>query len=214
MRGPQANPSRPPARAAGEWCAGLPARLSLARGWLFRAILVLCLVLAGQSAEPPQFSENQVKGAFLTKFAMFVEWPGKPAGGGKTPVIIGILGEDPFGPPFEEALKKETINGRPFDLKRLKDPREAGACQILFVSASEGPRLTEVLAAVRHQPILTIGDQERFAHRGGMINFIKQDGKIRFEVNTTAVEAGGLKMSAKLLQVAIPVTPDVPKGEP
>jgi hypothetical protein len=155
-----------------------------------------------------------VKGAFLTKFAMFVEWPGKPAPGGQAPIVIGILGDDPFGPQFETALAKETINGRPFALKRLKDPQEAGGCQILFVSASEASRLPDILVATRHQPILTVGDHERFAHRGGMINFLKRDGKVRFEVNTAAVAAGGLKVSAKLLQVAIPVTPDATKGEP
>lgn len=156
-----------------------------------------------------------MKGAFLTKFAMFVEWPGKPAPGGQQPIVIGILGDDPFGPQFEEALAKESINGRPFALKRFKDPQEAGGCQILFIGASEGPRLAEILAATRHQPILTVGDQERFAHRGGMINFVKQNGKVRFEVNTAAVTAGGLKVSAKFLQVAIPITPDPPaQAEP
>jgi len=174
------------------------------------------LLFAGMthSAEQPQFSENQVKGAFLTKFAMFVEWPGKAAPGDKTPIVIGILGDDPFGPQFELALTKETVNGRPFALKRLKDPQEAGGCQILFVGASEAARLPEIISAIRKQPILTVGDQERFAHQGGMINFVKQGGKVRFEVNTVAVETGGLKMSAKLLQVAIPVTPDEPKGAP
>lgn len=185
-----------------------------ARRWLFLVIAFIIAAGTGNPAEQPQFSENQVKSAFLTKFAMFVEWPGKPVPGGQTPIVIGILGDDPFGPQFELALAKETINGRPFALKRLKDPQEAGGCQILFVSASERPRLPEILAAVRKQPILTVGDQERFAHQGGMINFVKQGSKVRFEVNSAAVEAGGLKMSAKLLQVAIPVTPDATKGEP
>jgi len=193
------------------------------RGWLagllvcWRAFLIMAFLLAagsGQPAEPPQFAENQVKGAFLAKFAIFVEWPGKPVPASQTPIVIGILGDDPFGPQFESALAKETINGRPFALKHLKDPQDASGCQILFISASEGARLPGILAATRNQPILTVGDQERFAHQGGMINFVKQDGKIRFEINTAAVEAGGLKMSAKLLQVAIPVTPDAKKGEP
>lgn len=189
--------------------AGLPAR------WpAFLAIAFLMAAGSGNPAEPPQFAENQVKGAFLTKFAMFVEWPGKPVPSAQTPIVIGILGDDPFGPQFELALTKEAVNGRPFALKRLKDPQEAGECQILFVSASETARLPEILAATRKQPILTVGDQERFAHRGGMINFVKQGGKVRFEVNAAAVAAGGLKVSSKLLQVAIPVTPDATKGEP
>src|SRR5436190_11300465 len=165
-----------------------------ARRWAFLVIAFILAAGTSNPAEQPQFSENQVKGAFLTKFAMFVEWPGKPVPGGQTPIVIGILGEDPFGPQFELALAKESIKGRPFTLKHLKDPQEAGGCQILYVSSSESPRLPEILAAIHKQPILTVGDQERFAHQGGMINFIKQDGKVRFEVNTAAVAAGGLKM--------------------
>ena len=187
--------------------------IRFSRLWAFLVIVFLLAAGSSHPAEQPQFSENQVKGAFLTKFAMFVEWPVKPVPGGQTPILIGILGDDPFGPQFEAALAKETVNGRPFLLKRLKEPQEATGCQILFVCPSENPRLPEILAATRKQPILTVGDQERFAHQGGMINFVKQGGKVRFEVNTAAVEAGGLKMSAKLLQVAIPVTPDATKGD-
>jgi hypothetical protein len=188
-------------------------RIHAVRRWAFLSIAFIISALISRSAEP-QFSENQVKGAFLTKFAIFVEWPGKPSPAGQVPVVIGILGDDPFGPQFEVALAKETVNGRPFALRRIKNPQEAVGCQILFISASEEPRLPDILAATRKQPILTVGDHERFAHRGGMINFVRQEGKVRFEVNTAAVEAGGLKMSAKLLQVAIPVTPEAPKAEP
>src|SRR4026208_1357302 len=131
-----------------------------ARLWAFLVIVFILATDSSHPAEQPQFSENQVKGAFLTKFAMFVEWPGKPAPGGQTPILIGILGDDPFGPQFEAALAKGTVNGRPLVLKRLKEPQEAAGCQILFVCPSENPRLPEILAATRKQPILTVGDQE------------------------------------------------------
>lgn len=165
-------------------------------------------------AQQPQKVEYQVKGAFLVKFAMFVEWPAGTFPDARAPITIGILGDDPFGSEFETALKREVANGRPFSLKRSQTPQELTDCQILFVSASESQRVPEILDAMRNKPVLTVGDHEQFAHRGGMINFIKEGGKVRFEVNTAAIEASGLKISVKLMQVAKPVTPDVVKGKP
>lgn len=180
--------------------------------WL--AILLLLFRGLLSAAEAPQSLEYQVKGAFLVKFAMFVEWPVKTFPDAKTPITIGILGHDPFGSEFETALGKEVANGRPFNLKRFKSPEELADCHMLFVNASESERLPEILNAIRNKAVLVVGDHERFAHRGGMVNFIKEGGRVRFEVNTAAVEASGLKISAKLLQVAKPVTPDVAKGKP
>lgn len=182
----------------------------MAAAWLIVLLLAAGLV----RADEPQYSEYQVKGAFLAKFAMFVEWPEKTFPSKQTPVVIGILGEDPFGPQFEAALKREGANGRPFVLKHFNTPKELTDCQILFVGASESQRWQEILEAARHKAILTVGDQERFARRGGMVNFIKEGDRLRFEVNAAAVEAGGLKMSAKLLQVARLVTAEPTKGAP
>ena len=183
-------------------------------GWAAGCFIAWLLVAGLARAADPQFSENEVKSAFLAKFAMFVDWPEKTFPDKQSPMVIGIIGEDPFGPRFDAALGKESLNGRPFALKRFKTANEAAGCHILFVSASESERLPEILEAVRGKGILTVGDQERFAHRGGMLNFFKEAGKLRFEVNTPAVQASGLKVSSKLLQVARVVTPDPVKGRP
>lgn len=165
------------------------------------------------SAEQSPYEENQVKGAFLAKFALFVEWPKSAFASMNSPLTIGIIGEDPFGPQYEALLRKELANGRPFKVGRFQNPDEIKDCQILFVSSSESERLSDILKAVAGRPILVVGDQERFAHRGGMVNFVKDGGKLRFEVNTVAVESSGLKMSAKLLQVAKQVKAEPSKGD-
>jgi hypothetical protein len=177
-------------------------------------ILVLALLIRAWpgSTQQPQYSEYQVKGAFLVKFAMFVEWPVKSFPDARTPITVGILGEDPFGGDFETALKSEVANGRHFELKRFKKLQELTDCHMIFVCAPESQQLPEILQATRDKAVLIVGDRDRFAHEGGMVNFIKEGGKVRFEVNTSAIDAHGLKMSAKLLQVSKPVTPDTAKG--
>jgi hypothetical protein len=182
----------------------------LARAWVL--ILLLLVQAWSGNTQQGQYSEYQVKGAFLVKFAMFVDWPTRSFPDAGTPITIGILGEDPFGDEFETALKSEIANGRHFELKRFRNLQELTDCHMIFVSAPESQRLAEILSATRDKAVLIVGDRDRFAHEGGMVNFIKEGGKVRFEVNAAAIEARGLRISAKLLQVSRPVTPDGAKG--
>jgi hypothetical protein len=173
--------------------------------WASAVRVVLCALLlegAWCGANPPSL-ETQVKAAFLTKLAMFVDWPPGVFPNEAAPVCIGILGEDPFGRLAEEAALAERVNGRRVHIRRLRDVKEVTRCQILFIGGGgEAGRLEEMLQALAGRPILTVGDQPDFTQRGGMVNFIKEEGRIRFEVNLAATDAAGLKLSAKFLQVA------------
>ena len=174
-------------------------------GWLGALGLALLYAPFGRSEEPAKFSEYQVKGAFLVKFAMFIEWPAGTFPDPRSPIRLGIFGDDPFGPEFEKALQREVANGRPFVLQRCQKPQEAAECHILFITTSEAGHLAKILEAVRGKPVLTVGDQEGFAEHSGMINFFKEGGKVRFEVNAAAIQEARLKVSAKLQQVSRPV---------
>ena len=177
-------------------------------------LLMLLIAIAAQGADSTRFSEYQVKGAFLAKFPMFVDWPEKTFANVGSPIVIGILGDDPFGPNYEAALSQEIVGGRSFVVKRFKEPKDVSNCQILFVSNSESQRLPEIFEMAQKRAVLTVGDQERFAHRGGMVNFFKEGGKLRFEVNAAAVGAAGLKVNSRLLQVAKVVVSEPTNGAP
>lgn len=165
--------------------------------------LIACLGAEGRaSAETPVSLEYDVKSAFLVKFGMFVEWPTNTLNAAKSSnFTIGILGDDPFGVRFDEAVKKETVRGRTVQLKRARNLTELADCQIVFISASESVRMAELIGALAGKGILTVADEPGFASRGGMIGFIKEAGKIRFEINPGAAEKAGLKLSSKILQV-------------
>jgi hypothetical protein len=181
---------------------------------LIVTLLLLLVTNLADGAEPTKFSASEIKGAFLVKFAMFVDWPENAFANARSPIVIGILGDDPFGPSFEAAVSREVAGGHPFVVKRFKELKDVNDCHILFVGNPESQRLPELFERVEKRHILTVGDQERFAHRGGMINFIKEGSKLRFEVNVAAVEAAGLKVSSRLLQLAKPVTTEPTKGGP
>ena len=153
-------------------------------------------------AKAPPPSEYQLKAVFLYNFAKFVEWPAESFADDQSPIILGILGEDPFGDTIDQIIKGKTIKDRELTIKRFEKIEKLEACHILFISSSEEKRLEEILETLRDSSVLTVGEMKQFARSGGMINFTVRESKIRFEINVDAAERAKLKISSKLLKLA------------
>lgn len=156
----------------------------------------------GALAQSREASEYQVKAAFLYNFAKFVEWPSDAARDSSDPITICIIGQDPFGTVLDEAVQGKTISGHKLVVRRSKPGQSWKGCQIAFISSSEGKDLPSVLERSKRSGVLTVGETEGFAQRGGMINFVIEQEKVHFEVNVEAAERAGLKISSKLLSLA------------
>ena len=169
------------------------------KAWRLIAVTVVAAILGGAVAPSP--SEYQIKAAFLYNFAKFVEWPAKALLETRTSMTLCILGEDPFGADLEHILDGKTVNGRSIVVKRFSAIRGLEVCHILFISSSERHHLPEILEALGQASMLTVGETERFARLGGIINFTIEDNKVRFEINVDAAERAGLKISSRLLKL-------------
>jgi hypothetical protein len=143
-------------------------------------------------------SESQVKAQFLLNFVKYVDWPS----GGSTSVIIGILGHDNLTDDLQSAAEGKSINGREIVIKHLSADDALNGCAILFISSSENSRLDEILSKTSVLPILTVGENESFLQKGGIINFMLKDGKIRLAINLKVAQQVKLQISSKLLNVA------------
>jgi hypothetical protein len=181
--------------------------LSSLPGGLFRLLAVgIASVLLGPSclhAQRSSPSEYEVKAAYLYDFGKFVAWPAKVAASDDFPICV--LGQDPFGPTFDATIAGETINGKKVVVNRITKPQDALSCRILFISASEESQLKEILATIDKTSVLTVSDISQFTRRGGMIQFVTDANRVRFEVNVTTAERAGLTLSSQLLKVAINV---------
>lgn len=161
--------------------------------------------LSAQETSPDL--EHQVKAAFLYNFARFVEWP-PDTQSGEASFIIGVLGPDATSRALEATVQGKSVGGRTIEVRPVKTQEEAAQCQMLFVGSEAPERLARMLTAVRRSAVLTVGDSATFAREGGIVNFVMQDNHVRFAVNTDAAERAGLKISSKLLQLAIIVRDD------
>ena len=168
-------------------------------------IVALCLLLAflsGAHAQRP--TEYQVKAAFLYNFAKFVEWPDSVFEDARAPIVIGVIGTDPFGTDLDQAVKDKIVRDRKLEVRRIATLEESGAyCHILFVSASESKRLRAILGSLRGRNVLTVGDMDGFCRNGGAVGFLLSRNKVRLEINADVVSRSGLRMSSKLLKLAI-----------
>lgn len=152
-------------------------------------------------------TESQVEAIYLFNFSRFIEWPAEPTPASAT-FSLCVLGEDPFGAFLDTTLAGETVAGRNFVARRISKPADALGCRILFVSASEQSHLKELFDVLAKKSVLTVSDIPRFAQRGGMIEFLVDRDKVRFEINLTSATDAGLTLSSDLLKVAVAVRKD------
>ncbi len=172
--------------------------------------LLLTAVLALHAASAAPTPAGEVKAVFLFNFTKFVEWPSASFPAPSSPIIIGVLGADPFGGALEQTVAGETVNGRPLTIKRFKSLEELAPCHILFISASQEERVPEILRRLGRSETLTVADIDGFAMRGGAIQFRADSGRIRFEISREAAERAGLRVSARLLSLASVVRKRIP----
>jgi hypothetical protein len=147
--------------------------------------------------EPREF---QIKAVYLFNFAQFVDWPKAAFADAHSPLIVAILGDDPFGTALDETIRGEKLNGRNLAVIRTNRVEDILACHILFISRSESGRLEDILSTLKGRSILTVSDIEGFTHRGGMIQFITENKKVRLRINNGAARSAGLTISSKLLR--------------
>lgn len=154
----------------------------------------------------------KVKAAYLYNFAKFVEWPDNAFENEKAPLVIGVLGDDPFGRILDNTAKDKHVAEHPVKIRRFrwnKQEDRAGLknCHILFISGSEQNRLAKILTALKERPVLVVSDIHNFARDGGMVGFVLEKGRIAFEINREVLEKAKLKASSRLLKLARIVEP-------
>lgn len=155
----------------------------------------------GLRAESPLQREYEIKAAYLYNFINYIDWPENafPAPGGT--ITVGIVGQNPFEAELD-VLNGKQVKGRTLALKQITDTKDLDQCQIVFINSSEKARLPELLDKLKDSRVLTVSEIDGFAQQGGIINFISEHNKVRFEINPDAARRLGLNISSELLKLA------------
>ena len=171
----------------------------------FSARVVALFTIAGVAAATPLHAqpslEYNVKAALLLNFARFIEWPDSAFPDARAPINVCVFGANPFGDVLDRALHGETIGNRTLAARQVKSPADGAGCHLLFVPSGAESRAS----AVVHQHgsyAVTVGESRRFEDMGGAVNLVLEEGRVRFNVNLQPVERRGVRISARMLQLA------------
>jgi YfiR/HmsC-like len=168
-------------------------------------LMLFCLGLSAARSQTVSH-EYPLKAVFLFNFAQFTDWPTNAFDKPDSPLVIGVLGDDPFGAVLDDTVRDEIVNGRKFVVERYRRVEDIKTCHILFISQSETKRLDKNVAALKGKPVLTVSEIDNAAQRGVRVQFITENNKIRFKINTDSLEEAKLTMSSKLLRLAEIIT--------
>ncbi len=174
--------------------------------WL-GAIVFAIIAMAVASAAGIRH-ESEVKAVLLYNFTQFVEWPPEAFAGPDSPLVIGVLGHDPFGRALDDLVEHETVGRHRIEVMRFRDVEEAASSHLLFIGSSERAASGAILERLQGRPILTVAEFDSFLERGGIVQLNRgANNKVRLRVNLAAARAASLTLSAKLLRVAETVRP-------
>jgi len=179
----------------------VPGRIVSAHSIVLAAIVCMLLCCrAGAGEGVPD--EYLVKAAFVYNIAQFVEWPADAFSSNDSPILIGILGTDPLSDALSGSIQDKNAKGRAVVVRHFMMDPGIRQCQIIVVTTPEAKQVGALREIIQGAPILTVGESDGFAHHGGIINLVLENGRIRMEINTTAADLARLKISSKVLNLA------------
>jgi hypothetical protein len=163
---------------------------------------VLLLAFCGPCGADTSTREYQVKAAFIYNFTQFIDWPAGALEKDDSPLVVAVVGNDPFNGALEQAMANKTVGTHPIVVKHFASVDAIDACQLLFVPAAQDGSLGAILSKVGNGRILTVGETDAFIAAGGAIRLYVDGGRMRFELDPDACDAAKLVVSAQLMKLA------------
>ena len=177
-----------------------------------RVLAILAAFVVGLAVRPAAQEtgrEYDVKASFVFNFARFVVWPATAFSSPGAPIVLCLIGGDPFDGALDRIVAGRLVNGLPLEVSRRSTGDRLPGCHIVFVSRDSERDVERVLTALVGVPALVVGDMDGFARRGGTVNLFLDNRRVRFEINVEAAGRHGLRLSSKLLALAR-IVDDVP----
>jgi hypothetical protein len=168
------------------------------------AVASLWLLLPGWCWASHVELEYKVKAGFLLNFIKFMTWPPEVFSADKAPLVIGVVGDNPFTRGLE-AIEAKEVGGRPLVVRQVAGAEEAASCQLLYISQSEQASYERLLKTLAGKPVVTVSDITGFGARGGMVEFTPVGDRLGFLINHSQAKASGIRIDATLLNLAVEV---------
>lgn len=160
-----------------------------------------CLAPPCAANPDPDFTEDEIKAAFLMRFLQFVEWPREARPGPEEPLVVVAFGRERFEAALDPALHAAALGETRVEVRFGNDARDLEGCHVAFLAGLPPSQAEALLRALRGKPVLTVGETPTFLEQGGVIRFFAEQHRVRFEIDEHSARAVGLRISSKLLRL-------------
>lgn len=178
---------------------------------------ILPVIAAISPSEAPEYN---IKAGYLRLFTRYVEWPSASIGGATDPVIVGVLGANPFGEVLKDTMRGLKIQNRVVEVRSVQTVDEAARCQVVFIARRQERDEAVWLKALRGKPVLTVTESEQGLAWGAVLTLAYEKTprgpKVVFYASLPAAREAGLQLSSSMLASAKKVIkePTETKGTP
>jgi hypothetical protein len=162
--------------------------------------LLVCMVTASVVTNAQERPTHEIHAAMLYNFIKYIQWPNEAEGGD---FVVGIYGDDNMFNTLKQWYDGKPKGNKKYSIKKLASGDEAGTCQVIYVGKNKNKDFESVKSNVASKSVLTITDGNGMGQKGSCINFKVIDGKLKFELNQSAVSTANLKVSSQLSSMAI-----------
>jgi hypothetical protein len=141
--------------------------------------------------------DEKFKSIFIYNFTKYINWPPKAGN-----FVVTVFDQPKLAAELEDIATKKTVGTLTMEVKKINSVSGINNCHILFLSASKSEILPEVVEKCKQLKILLVTEKEGSCAKGAAINFITQDGKLKFEVSKNNIISSGLEVSNDLIRLS------------
>lgn len=175
----------------------LPSRAT--KAFLAIACLLSCKLVAPAHSEP--VDQATVEAAITLQLLSFTEWPSEAQ---NRPRRIGIFQSEEHLAAFETLTSDKRYADQFLPIAIEHDPTEEQLAELdaLFFHQPEDTAIPRIVRKLENRPVVLIGAFDGFFEQGGMVNLVKSQKKLRFEIQLPNSNRRGIEYRAKLLRLA------------
>jgi len=169
------------------------------------ACLLTCKLATQTHAEPVE--QATIEAAMTLQLLSFTEWPAEQDQNVNHPRKIGIFQCEEHFDAFSQLTEDIRYKGKVTValVHEELSATELAEFDALFFGEAEDTAIPRIIRKLEKQPIVLIGAFDGFLEQGGMVNLIKSQKKVRFEIHLSNSKRNGIEYRAKLLRLAAKV---------
>jgi len=175
------------------------------REWMNPAMVaLLAFALGSFAATVPaqQRDEREVRSAYVFNLIKYLDWPGD-----RRELCIIYAGDPGTGEVMQKMLDGKTIASQVIHVVQQPSDDQLERCVVAYFGDAKPEEMRKGLERLHGKSILTVGETEAFARDGGMIGLVKMNDSIQIQVNLEATHQAGLRISSRVLDLAVIVRP-------